>query len=232
MREVFFSFFDPRFEKTKHIWIICKPPLPSPLFSLLSLKQHFLYSIPSIPITLVFSAYSSPSLGFSFKIRFWSVAMSGEEKRGKEKGRDREDAKGVGEGKRGRKGMREKGMRKPVAVINSAFFLHLKFSHLSHNLLPLDQVCISLSLVPSRPVPSRPVFFHYPFFPSSLHAFSISPHALSPPFLSFPFLSFPITPLPHYTLHPPPTLVHPPPFYHLHQHQVIPALTHEIPVSL
>ncbi len=201
MREVFFSFFDPRFEKTKHIWIICKPPLPSPLFSLLSLKQHFLYSIPSIPITLVFSAYSSPSLGFSFKIRFWSVAMSGEEKRGKEKGRDREDAKGVGEGKRGRKGMREKGMRKPVAVINSAFFLHLKFSHLSHNLLPLDQVCISLSLVPSRPVPS---FSTIPFF---LRAFTPSPSLLMPyhphfsHFLSFPFLLL-LSPTTPSTLHP------------------------------
>jgi len=101
-----------------------------------------------------------------------------------------------GEGNRGRKGMRKKGMRKAVAVINSAFFLYLNSFHLSRNLLPLDQVCISHSLVPSRPVPSRPVpsrpvFFHYPFFSSSLHAFSISPHLLSSrPSLSFPFLSF------------------------------------------
>jgi len=135
-----------------------------------------------------------------------------------------------GEGKRGRKGMRENGVRKAVAVINSAFFLYLDFSHLSRNLLPLDQVCISLSLVPSRPVPSRPfplcLFFPRAFTPS------ISPHILSSrPSLSFPFLSFPFTLSPHPTppTNPPthPTLVHPPPFYHPHQHQVIPALTHD-----
>ena len=121
-----------------------------------------------------------------------------EEKRGKEKGRGREDAKGGGRGRGGRKGMRENGMRKPVAVINSACFLYLDSSHLSRNLLPLDQVCISLSLVPSRPFPLS-------LFPSSLHAFSISPHILSSRpvshFLSFPFLLLlPPTPLP-----PPPT---------------------------
>lgn len=120
-----------------------------------------------------------------------------------------------GEGNRGRKGMRKKGMRKAVAVINSAFFLYLNSFHLSRNLLPLDQVCISHSLVPSRPVPS---FSTIPFFP---RAFTPSPsllisyhHAHLSHFLSFPF-----------TL--PPPLVHPPPFYHLHQHQVIPALTHD-----
>ncbi len=122
-------------------------------------------------------------------------------------------------------------MRKPVAVINSACFPYLKFSHLSRNLLPFDQDCISLSLVssrlvPSRPVPSRP--FPLSLFPSSLHAFSISPHILSSRpvshFLSFPFLLlFPPTPPSNPPHHP--TLVHHPPFYHPHQHQVIPALT-------
>lgn len=164
--------------------------LLSPLFSLLSLKQHFLYSISFHPYHVDFFRVLFPHRWvFTHCCYEWMVGVR-KRREGKKRGEVGKTQKG-GEGKRGRKGMREKGMRKPVAVINSACFLYLDFSHLSRNLLPLDQVCISLSLVPSHPVPSRPVLFHYPFFlePSRLlylSSYLITPHLSH--FLSFPFL--------------------------------------------
>jgi len=192
---VFSFLFDSRFEKTKHIW-----RTSSPLSPLLSLKQHFLNSISFHSYHVGFFRRTlPPSLGFSL-----TVAMSGWWGRvGKRReGKKRGEVGRTHKGGRGRIGMREKGMRKPVAVINSAFFLYLNFSHLSRNLLPLDQLCISHSLVPSHPVPSRP-------FPLSL--FSLEPSRLlylssyliiTPiSLISFPFLSFFTLP-PHSTHQP------------------------------
>lgn len=177
-------------------------PLPSPLFSLLSLKQHFLYSISFHSYHVDSSAYSSPIAGFFTHCCYeWMVGEGGEEKRWKEKGRGREDAKGVGEGKRGRTGMRENGMRKPVAVIIVLFSFTSIF--LIFHAISFPSIKSAFHTLSSRPVPSRPVLFHYPFFSSSLHTFHLSSCLITPiSLISFPFLSFYSSPPPHSTHQP------------------------------
>jgi len=191
MREFFFLFFSFRSEVREdeaYLDYLQTSSLPSSPFFLSS--NTSCTPFPSIPITLIFSAYSSPIAGFFTHCCYeWMVGEGGEEKRWKEKGRGREDAKGVGEGKRGRTGMRENGMRKPVAVIIVLFSFTSIF--LIFHAISFPSIKSAFHTLSSRPVPSRPVLFHYPFFlePSRLlylSSYLITPHLSH--FLSFPFL--------------------------------------------
>jgi len=70
---VFFLFFSIRGSRRRSI--SGEPPLPSSPFFLSS--NTSCTPFPSIPITLILRRTLPPSLGFSLKIRFWSVAVSG-----------------------------------------------------------------------------------------------------------------------------------------------------------
>ncbi len=178
--------------------------LLSPLFSLLSLKQHFLYSISFHPYHVDFFRVLFPHRWvFTHCCYEWMVGVR-KRREGKKRGEVGKTQKGGG-GEEGKKRDEGKGDEETCRSDKQCLFpLPRFFSSFTQSSSPRSSLHFTLSrTVPSRPVPSRPFplsLFPRAFTPSL--SLLISYHA---PSLSFPFLPFPFTLPPHSPPSNPPT---------------------------